>query len=70
MLGGGVVAAIYAVRGYGAAGVAMLGIGLFCAGLAIFGFFLCKAATKGILLSVKKAASGIKRLFIGKERAK
>ena len=50
-------------------GVAALGTGIFCAGLSIFLFFGCKAATKGVLLLTKKIALGIKRRLIGKEKA-
>lgn len=51
------------VMGYGYAGLAILGAALFCAGLAIFAFFGCKAASKGIIKLTKKLASGIKSLF-------
>ena len=44
-------------------GLAVLGAGLFCAGIAIFLFFGCKAATKGIVVLTKKIAKGIKSLF-------
>lgn len=44
-------------------GLAVLGTGLFCAGIAIFLFFGCKAATKGIIALTKKIAKGIKSLF-------
>ena len=46
---------------------AFLGGGLFCAGLAIFMFFGCIAASKGILQLTKKILCGIKNRFIGKE---
>lgn len=51
------------------AGVAMIGAGLVCAGLSIFMFWGCKAATKGIFLLTKKAAVWIKHCFIKKEDA-
>ena len=35
-------------------GIAALGIGVVCAGLSIFMFYGCKAATKGILMITKK----------------
>ena len=50
-------------------GIALMGAALFCAGLSIFSFLGCKAATKGILLLTKKAALGIKGLFLKKEKA-
>lgn len=65
---GGVVATpIMAFQGYGLTGVAMLGAGLFCAGLSVFMFFGCKASTKGVLILTKKIALGIKSWFVGKE---
>lgn len=50
-------------------GIALMGAALVCAGLSIFSFFGCKAATKGILLLTKKAALVIKGLFLKKEKA-
>lgn len=66
-LGGIISAAVFAFQGNGLTGLAMLSAGICCAGLSIFLFFGCKAATKGILLLTKKTALGIKTLFIGKE---
>lgn len=48
-------------------GLALLGSGIFCAGLTIFLTIGCIAATKGILILTKKAALGIKSLFIRKD---
>lgn len=59
----------FAPIGYGLAGIAMIGAGIVCAGLAIFLFFGCKAATKGTLLLTGKIASGIKNCFVKKEVA-
>lgn len=56
-----------AISGYVTAGLAMLGAGLICAGLSVFLFFGCIAATKGTLLLTRKIAVGIKRWFTGKE---
>lgn len=50
-------------------GVAMLGAGLFSAGLTIFGFFGCKYASDGFLRFSKKAMIGIKSRFMKKEAA-
>lgn len=50
-------------------GIAMLGAGILLAGLSIFMFFGCKAATKGTVLLAKKMALGIKNCFIRKEAA-
>lgn len=68
-LAGAVSAAAFVLRGNGLTAAAMLSAGLCCAGLSIFCFFGCKAITKGALWLTKKAASGIKHLFIGKETA-
>lgn len=61
---------VFVFKGNGPAGLAMLGIGIACAGLSIFLFFGCKSVTKGILLLTKKIALGIKSLFVGKENVK
>ena len=50
-------------------GIAVIGAGCVCAGLSVFLFFGCRAVTKGILFLTKKLTVGIKRLFIGKEKA-
>ena len=50
-------------------GIVMFAAGLVLAGLSIFAFFGCKAATKGIIVLTKKLALGIKNLFIRKEKA-
>ncbi len=68
-LGGVVSAAVFALFGNGLTGLAMLGAGIFCAGLSVFLFFGCKAITEGLLLLTKKMAFGIKTLFVGKETA-
>lgn len=68
---GGIVAAIaFASQGNLLTGAATFGAGIFCGGLSMFFTFVCKAATKGILLLTKKIAFGIKSLFIGKEATK
>lgn len=53
----------------GLVGMAMIGAGVICAGLSIFVFYGCKAATKGILLLTKKMAIWIKNCFVKKEAA-
>ena len=55
--------------GSGAARLAMLAVGMILAGLAIFLFFGCKAATKGIWTLTKCAAVWTKHRFLGKEDA-
>ncbi len=69
-LGGVVSAVVLACQGNMLTGAAMLGAGLFCAGLSIFIFIGCKAVTKGVLILTKKAALGMKSMFIGKENRK
>lgn len=68
-IGGAAVSVIFICQGNALTGMAMLGAGIVCAGLAIFMFFGCKAATKGILLLTKKLAFGIKKCFVGREKA-
>lgn len=48
-------------------GLALIGMGFILAGLSIFLFFGCKAATKGTVILTKKTTCGIKNLFIKKE---
>lgn len=67
---GGIVAGIvFAMSGNGLTGIAMLGAGIFCAGLSIFLFYASKAATKGTIILSKKICLGIKRYFVKKEEA-
>jgi len=67
---GGIAAGIgFALGGNGFTGIAMVGAGFVCAGLAIFLFFGCRAATKGIFSLTKKIAPGIKKWFVKKENA-
>lgn len=63
-------AAVFTVRGNALTAAAMLGAGIFCAGLSIFLFFGCREATKGTLLLTKKTALAMKSLLIGKEELK
>lgn len=56
-----------AFSGNALTGVALIDVGIVCAGLSIFLFYGCKAATKGTLLLTKKIALGIKNCFIKKE---
>lgn len=50
-------------------GIAMIGAGVVCAGLSVFFFYGCKAATKGILLMTRKIVVCIKNCFVKKEEA-
>lgn len=70
LLGGVASGVIFAVTGNVLTGIALIGAGILCAGLAIFLFFGCKAATKGTLLLTKNIAVGIKKRLVKKERAK
>ena len=66
----GIAAGVYFVAGgNGLTGIAMIGAGIVCAGLSVFMFFGCKAATKGILILTKKLAFRIKNCLIKKEEA-
>lgn len=66
-IGGIVSGIVIAVTGHTLTGVAMFSLGVFCAGISIFAFFGCKAATKGIFIMTKKIVIGIKNLFLKKE---
>lgn len=55
--------------GSGAARLAMLAVGMVCAGLAILLFFGCKAATMGIWTLTKAVVLRLKHRFLGKEDA-
>lgn len=68
-VGGVAASVIFIVGGKALAGIAVIGAGAFCAGLAILLFFGCRAATGGTVLLSKKILSGIKKCFVGKERA-
>lgn len=48
-------------------GVAMISAGFVCAGLSIFIFYGCKAATKGTVILTKKITLWSKKCFIKKE---
>ncbi len=48
-------------------GVALIGCGILFAGLAIFAFFGCKAASKGTVLLTKKCFGRLKGRIMGKE---
>lgn len=50
-------------------GLFIIAAGLVCAGLSIFVFFGCKAATKGLLWLTKKVLIWAKKCFIKKEAA-
>lgn len=70
LLAGMISAANFLIQSNVVAGLAMLGAGLACAGIAIFGFFGCKLATRGVWLFTKKTVIGVKSCFIQKEAVK
>lgn len=60
---------IFIVTGSTYAGGAVIAAGIVCAGLSIFIFFGCKAASKGLVILTKKLALAIKNCFIKREVA-
>ena len=66
-LGGVAACLVFVFSGNTLTGLAMLAAGIFLAGLSIFAFFGCKAATRGTILLTKKTVLGIKHCFIRKE---
>lgn len=50
-------------------GIALVGAGLVCAGLAIFAFWGCKEATVGTAKLTKRIFVGIKKALVKKEKA-
>ena len=67
---GGILACVaLAIGGNGASGVAVLAAGSICAGLSIFMFYGCKAATNGTVILTKKMAVWIRNCFIRKGEA-
>lgn len=64
---GGLPAFAVLIARSGAAALAILAAGMVCAGLAIFLFFGCRAATKGILTLTRRIASWLKHCFLRKE---
>ncbi len=66
-VGGTVAGAVFAVGGSVASGLAVLAAGMVCAGLSVFLFFGCRAATKGMLLLPKKTVLWMKNRLMKKE---
>ena len=62
------IGVFYFISGKIAAAIAALGVGILFAGIAMFTFFGCTAATKGCVALTKKIALGIKKCFVKKER--
>lgn len=67
---GVVGAGLFCFTGSFPAGLALLAAGLFCAGLAIFGYFGCVAGTKGLWWLTKKITLWIVGLFVRKDGKK
>ncbi|MBQ3184029.1 MAG: DUF1700 domain-containing protein [Clostridia bacterium] len=65
-LGSVLLSVVCFVQGNIPTALAMSGTALVCVGLAVFSFFGCKAATKGVIALTKKMALVIKRLFVRK----
>ena len=63
-------AVVFAINGNAPVAVASAGLCLLSTGLAIFMFYCCFYASKGILKLTKKALLGVKRSFTGKENTK
>lgn len=66
-LAGIAAGAYFAVSDNVLTGIAVIAAGIACAGLSVFMFFGCKAATKGILNVTEKLAVRIKNCLIDKE---
>ena len=63
-------AVVRLVRGDTASGILTLGAALLAAGLSVFLFFGCAAATKGLVRLTARAARGLKQRIVGKEKTK
>ncbi len=65
----GVVAGVlFLMQSSDPAAVALMGAGLLCAGISVFLFFACKAASVGIVRLTKRMGLGIKQCFVKKEK--
>ncbi|MBE6556999.1 MAG: DUF1700 domain-containing protein [Ruminococcaceae bacterium] len=68
-LGGTVLGVLYIVMGSVLGGIALLGAAILCAGLAIFAFFGCSEATKGIAHLSARCVLKAKKRFAGRKEA-
>ena len=66
-IGGGVIAIVYFAGGNAAAGLAITGAALICAGITVFSFRGALLASKGIILLTQKCVTAIKNKIIRKE---
>lgn len=62
--GGTIAGIVFMIIGQSFPGGILLSLSIFCAGLAIFFFYGCKAATKGIAVLTKKVILSFKKRFI------
>ena len=62
-LGGAVMGVVQLCNGNLPAGVALIGAGLVCAGLAILWFFLCRITTRGMITATKALWLRMKNSF-------
>jgi len=69
VIGGALSGGVLIFNGHILVGITVISLALVCAGLAIFLFFGCTAATKGIVLLTKKIALGIKKCFVKRRNA-
>lgn len=66
---GCIIAGVFlAAQGNVLVGMAAMGVGLICGGLAIFGFFICKLVSRAVVFLTGKMLLGIKWMFVGKEK--
>lgn len=63
-IGGAGLCALFILKGNTFTGIAMLSMGIICAGLSIFMFFGCKAVTKYAFILTKKIVLGIKKRLV------
>ena len=68
-LGGVVGGGVFACTGFGIVGCVTVGVGIFCAGLSIFGFFGALAATKGYVRLTGLFFRWLKGLLVKREVA-
>ena len=69
-LAGLALGVLYICSGLLKGGLALIGVAHVLAGLAVFAFFGCIAATKGVATLTKLTVSGAKRLVFGKDGAR
>ena len=68
-VGGAAAGVLLLVRGERTQGLILISAGLVLAGLSVFLFFGCRAATRGAAGLTKRIALGVKTLFLRKEHA-